>query len=665
MTSHARTIASVPPGPPAETARQRAEAALRAGIGRLAELQRPDGSWTGDYSGPMFLLPLYVFTCSIVGRTLPAERRLRMTNALLDAQQPDGSLGLHEEAGGSLFASSIGYAALRMMGRGAEEPAVARLRTWIREAGTPLGAASWGKQLLALVDLYPYEALAPVMPELWRLPYALPLHPARLWCHARQVYLPLCWLWAQRARMRRTPLIDDLRRELYGRPWDTVPFDDFRHVALGRDDYRPLSGATRAVDALMRAYDRVHVPAWRSAALDTVLDHIRYEDQVTGDIDIGPVSSALHVIVHHFRDPGGDEERRGMAALDEYLFETERAIKMNGYNSTALWDTAFAIQALRAAGPSRRDPRAVVALERAHAFLGEQQIRTELPDHERHFRHASLGGWPFSDRRHGWPITDCTAEGLKAAIALQDGPGPALDPARLELAAQRILSLQNRDGGWATYERRRAGRWLEWLNPSQVFGEIMVDHSYVECTSACIQALMALEIHRAGPADRALRRAVARGVRYLRREQRPDGSWEGSWGVCFTYGTWFGVWALRAAGVPVGDRAIRRACGFLLAHQGLDGGWGEHGDGCRERRWIAAPSTPTNTAWSLLALMRGGCADGAAVRRGVAHLVQTQLPDGDWPDEPMRGVFNKTALIRYDTYRRTFPIWALALHLDR
>lgn len=27
------------------------------------------------------------------------------------------------------------------------------------------------------------------------------------------------------------------------------------------------------------------------------------------------------------------------------------------------------------------------------------------------------------------------------------------------------------------------------LNPSEVFGDIMIDYSYVECTSACITAL--------------------------------------------------------------------------------------------------------------------------------------------------------------------------------
>lgn len=30
--------------------------------------------------------------------------------------------------------------------------------------------------------------------------------------------------------------------------------------------------------------------------------------------------------------------------------------------------------------------------------------------------------------------------------------------------------------------------------------------------------------------------------------QRKDGSWEGLWGVCFTYGVWFGIEGLVDAG---------------------------------------------------------------------------------------------------------------------
>jgi len=73
--------------------------------------------------------------------------------------------------------------------------------------------------------------------------------------------------------------------------------------------------------------------------------------------------------------------------------------------------------------------------------------------------------------------------------------------------------------------------------------------------------------------------------------------------VCFTYGTWFGVRGLRAAGAQDRDPALRRACEFLYHRQNADGGWGESGASCRERRYIASASHAVNTAWALLTLV--------------------------------------------------------------
>ena len=228
-------------------------------------------------------------------------------------------------------------------------------------------------------------------------------------------------------------------------------------------------------------------------------------------------------------------------------------------------------------------------------------------------------------------------------------------------AVRLILSFQNRDGGWATYELQRAGVWLERLNPSQIFGDIMVDTSYVECSSTCIDALLRARRRFPGRFDSAIERAVRRGERFIRARQRADGSWEGSWAVCFTYGTWVGVAGLLAAGASPADPALTRACAFLESKQGADGGWCEDGESCAERRYIARQEAhAVNTAWALHTLVRAGRASSPAASRAARCLLALQQPDGDWPRQTLVGVFNKTALINYENYRRYFPLWALS-----
>jgi squalene cyclase len=117
------------------------------------------------------------------------------------------------------------------------------------------------------------------------------------------------------------------------------------------------------------------------------------------------------------------------------------------------------------------------------------------------------------------------------------------------------------------------------------------------------------------------------------------------------------------------DPAITRACAFLLRKQRADGGWGEDGDTCRERRWVEArDGQVVQTSWALLTLLRAGVLrDGPGqggekgpLHRAAAFLVERQDASGGWPKEPLVGVFNRTCLIDYDNYRQYFPLWALS-----
>ena len=653
----------IPPMPIGETApplKQQVEQAMRRALSNLSALQEERGSWAGDYGGPMFLLPMYVALAHATGMEIPAHRKARMGETFFNAQRPDGSIGLHSESTeGSMFCTALGYVALRILGQSKDEPRVTAMRRWIADNGTPLGAASWGKFTLCLLGLYDWKGIHAVQPELWLLPRSAPMHPGNLWCHCRQVYLPMAWLYARRATAPHDRLIFELRDELYGGQWPLIDWEKNKDATCGADDYRPVTAAMRAVNASLDAAEKLPFKPLRKRAMDEVYEHILYEDRVTNFIDIGPVNKVLNTFVHHFHTPRGENFKKAWAACEVYLWDGHDGMKMQGYNNSEFWDTVFTMQAI-ASTPFARESGVERMMESAYAFLRDNQILEDVPEHEKYFRHPCKGGWPFSNRPHGWPITDCTSEGLRVSVALEGRYSPEVPTDMLRESVKLILSWQNEDGGWATYEKTRGPAWLEQLNPSQVFGDIMIDYSHVECTSACIQGLVVGRKRFPGEFDEVIEKAIERGIAFLNKAQRPDGSFEGAWAVCFTYGTWFGVTGMLAAGIPASDERIVRACRYLLAQQRADGAWGEAGDSSRERKWIqAADGQAAQTGWALSTLVRAGCKDTEAMARGAAWLVSRQEADGSWPREGLVGVFNRTCLINYDNYRHYFPLWAL------
>ena len=251
---------------------------------------------------------------------------------------------------------------------------------------------------------------------------------------------------------------------------------------------------------------------------------------------------------------------------------------------------------------------------------------------------------------------------------LKNGDLKPIDEHRLEKSINVLLSYQNEDGGFATYENNRGYGWYESLNPSEVFGDIMIDYSYVECSMASLTALV--DFAAAFPRYRRdeIKHAVDRGRSFLKSLQRKDGSWYGSWACCFCYGIWFGVEGLVKCGEPRESKSIVAACNYLLDHQRENGGWGEDFTSCYDKSYAAdgmkafgdEGSGVVNTSWALLALSEAKCPNVKAVQRGVSYLLERQLPCGDWPQEGIAGVFNRACGITYTAYRNVFPIWALA-----
>jgi squalene cyclase len=145
--------------------------------------------------------------------------------------------------------------------------------------------------------------------------------------------------------------------------------------------------------------------------------------------------------------------------------------------------------------------------------------------------------------------------------------------------------------------------------------------------------------------------------------QKSDGSWYGSWAICFTYACWFGIEALALddSSRKANKALIDKCCGFLLSKQMTDGGWGESYQSCVRKEYHDSESGHVVcTAWALLSLILANPRATAssdvvqAVERGVTFLMNAQLPNGDWAQQSISGVFNRNCMISYSNYRFDF-----------
>ena len=635
---------------------QSAERALEC----LAARQTADGSWEGEVVWCPMITAQYVIARRILGRGIDPSTRKGLVHYFEVTRRDGVGWGLHPESQPYVFVTALVYVALRLLGCDPDDPVVEPARAWLlAQPGGITAIPTWGKFWLAMIGLYEYSGMNPVPPELFLLPRALPIHPDKLYCHTRYIYLGIAYLYGRRFQVE-LPETGDLRRELYPRPYERIDFRRYRHQLAPSDVYVAPSPMLRRAYDLLNAAERLCPAALRRRALAYCGSRIVYEQRASRYQGISPVNGILNTLA--MADMNRADLDASVAGIECWRWQDAEGVRFAGARSQA-WDTAFAMQAILEHAPAAAQHHE--SLRRAYRFLRATQNMEELEGYRVQARDAIRGGWCFSDGRHRWPVSDCTAEALCAVLASHECPGLISDEDRiaddrLEAAARFILARQNADGGFGTYERRRGGRFLERINPSEMFGQCMTEQSYVECTASAVKALARFRSRFSGRIPE-LEGAIGRACALLRSRQRADGSYAGFWGINFTYACLFVTEALRHAGAPPDDPACRRIAAWLIAHQRPDGGWGEHHASCLDGVYHEhSESQAVMTAWALLALMDTSGAECDAVQRGIRWLKTRQQRDGAWPQEAVNGVFFGSAMLDYRLYRIYFPASALA-----
>lgn len=634
-----------PPLPPATTPAQ----AASNGFTFYKRLQAPDGHWSGEYGGPLFLLPGLVIANYVSRVPMSTAWRTEFVRYLANMQNEDGGWGLHIEDQSTVFGTALNYVVLRLLGLPPDHPVAQKARTRLHTLGGATGAPSWGKMWLAILGVYDWDGMAPIPPELWVLPDFLPVHPHRWWIHTRQVYLPMGYIWAERITAPDDALLTSLREELYVQPYESIDWPKMRTHVSEADVYSPHSYFLDGLFALMGVYEQCRIEPLRQAGIRRAYELVVMEDENTKYQCLGPVNKMLNQLVRwHVDGPGSEAFALHVEKTRDFVWMSDRGLMMTGTNGSQLWDASFIAQAMADAGLSTL-PEHNEACQRLLDWLDKCQIRENPKFYKKGYRHATKGAWPFSTPEQGYTVSDTTAEGMTAVLRLQDPTlklQPRVSVERLHDTVDLLLSLQNPGGGFASYELVRGSTLLEALNPAEVFANIMVEYPYVECSTSVVAGLLSYEREiKDGYRHQDIQRTVQQTVKWILTQQREDGSWYGSWAICMTYAAMFSLHSLRLAGYRWDNTPeVRRGVEFLLSKQNADGGWGETYESCTTGVYTqAAESQVVQTSWAVIALMHADyhTHDSEPILRAAKLIMSRQTKDGAWKQERIEGVFNK------------------------
>jgi squalene-hopene/tetraprenyl-beta-curcumene cyclase len=624
-----------------ETVTLAATEAIRKASASLLKKQTAEGFWWADLradstlESDFILMELWLHPPIEGVWNPPTKPQIdRAVIAIFSRQLEDGGFNIYLKGPSEINASIKAYFALKVAGVSPEDERMCRLRDRIIELGGLQGANSYVRVNLSLFGLFPREACPSIPPEIILLPFNF-IYQMSSW--TRAIVIPLSILHA--ADVKRPVPAGFNVEELYLPGAPMHPARDPQWLT-GRNCFL-------AVDKFLKVWEKVTPRIIQRQAIkkcaEWMIQHFEHSD------GLGAIYPSMQYAIMALDVLGYDANHplrvQAEAEFKKLMVDNEKSGFYMQPCFSPIWDTSIAAYAL---GETENPP--LDALRRSADWMISKEVRRK-GDWSVKRKNVEPSGWAFEFNNEFYPDVDDTAMVL---LAFQKAR--ATDQTRQNACEKRavdwLFAMQGKDGGWAAFDVDNNWKLLSYVPFAD--HNAMLDPSCPDITGRVLEALIRSGVKANHP-------AIRKGVDYLLRVQEQDGSWFGRWGVNYIYGTFLALRGLRAAGLSENEPGIQRALEFIRAYQNRDGGWGETCASYDENCFVPGPSTPSQTAWALLALLAGNDLRSPSLYNGVEYLTRTQLPEGHWDEQYCTGTgFPRVFYLAYTDYRNTFPLLALS-----
>jgi squalene-hopene/tetraprenyl-beta-curcumene cyclase len=621
------------------------ESSITSAKDALLGYQQGDGHWVFELEADSTIPAEYILLRHYMGEPVDAELEAKIGRYLRRVQGAHGGWPLVHDGAFDMSASVKSYFALKMIGDDINAPHMVRARDAIRARGGAIHSNVFTRFTLAMFGVLSWRAVPVVPVELMLLPMWSPIHINKISYWARTTLVPLLVLAALKPRARNPK----------GVGIDELFLQDPRSIGMTAKAPHQSWGwflLFRSLDAVLRVVEPMFPKKLRQRAIDAALAFT--EERLNGEDGMGAIYPPMANIVMMYDALGKPADYPPLATtrrgIDKLLVIGEEEAYCQPCVSP-VWDTTLACHALTETGGEA----AMAKVEQGLDWLIPKQVLDLKGDWAVKAPAVRPGGWAFQYTNAHYPDLDDTAVVVMSLDRMRRLNGTSQYDAAIARGREWIEGLQSRDGGWAAFDVNNLEYYLNNI-PFSDHGALL-DPPTEDVTGRCLSMLGQL----GETAETS--KTVAAGVEYLRKTQHPEGSWWGRWGMNYVYGTWSVLCALNAVGVSHQDPMMRKAVEWLASVQNQDGGWGEDAVSYRldYKGMEPAPSTASQTAWALLALMAAGEVEHPAVSRGVQYLMATQNKKGVWDEQRYTATgFPRVFYLRYHGYSKFFPLWALA-----